>query len=61
MVATRGSVAIGKAKATTPDAADAVETSGSGCKGAGVDLGFVLQACDDDEEVAPAGTRDGRP
>ncbi len=47
-MAASGPVAKGKASATAPDATDAVETCGCGSKGAGVDLGFVLQASDDD-------------
>ena len=50
-----------KAAATAPDAADAAKTGGGGGEGAGVDLGFVLQASADNEEVAPSATRDGRP
>ncbi len=61
MVAARGPVAKGKATATALDAADTVETGGGGGEGAGVDLGFVLQVSDDEEEVAPAATGDGGP
>ncbi len=56
VVAASGPVAKGKAAATAPDATNAIETgagSGGG-EGAGVDSGFVLQASDDEEEVAPA-------
>ncbi len=60
VVATCGPVAKGKATATAPDATDAVETGGGGGEGAGVDLGIVLQASDN-EEVAPAATGDGGP
>ena len=60
-MAARGPVSKSKAAATSPDAADASETSGGGGEGAGVDLGFVLQASADNEEVAPAATRDGGP
>ncbi len=46
-------VAEGKTTAA-PDAADTAET---GCsEGAGNDEGIVLQASDDEEEVAPAAT-----
>ena len=59
--AASGPVSKRTAAATAPDAADAADTSGSGGEGAGVDLGFVLQASADTEEVAPSATRDGRP
>ena len=59
----RGPVSKRKAAATAPDAADAAETvtGGGCCEGAGVELGFVLQASADDKEVAPAATGDGGP
>ncbi len=37
-----------------PDAADAAKTGDR--EGAGVDEGFVLQASDDEDDVAPAAT-----
>ncbi len=63
MVAASGPIAKGKAAATAPDATNAVETGAGGSEGAGVDSGFVLQASDDEDEVAPAtpGPGDGRP
>ena len=60
-MAARGPVSKSMAAATAPDAADAADTRGSGGKGAGVDLGFVLQASADNEVVAPATTGDGGP
>ena len=60
-MAASGPVSKSKAAATAPDAADAAATSGGGGEGAGVDLGFVLQASADNEEVAPSATRDGGP
>ena len=60
-MAASGPVSKSKAAATAPDAADAADTSGGGGEGAGVDLGFVLQASADNEEVAPSATRDGGP
>jgi hypothetical protein len=61
VVDARGPVSKSKAAATAPDAADAADTRGGGGEGAGVDLGFVLQASADNEEVAPSATRDGGP
>ena len=61
VLAARGPVYKSKAAATAPDAADTADTSGGGGEGAGVDLGFVLQASADNEEVAPAATGDGGP
>ena len=60
-MAASGPVSKSKAAATAPDAADAADTCGGGGEGAGVDLGFVLQASADNEEVAPSATRDGGP
>jgi hypothetical protein len=59
VVAASGPVAKGKATATAPDATNAVETGAGGGEGAGVDMGSVLQASDDEEEVAPAAPIEG--
>ena len=63
VLAARGPVSKCKAAATPLDAADAADTSGGGGEGAqaGVDLGFVLQASADNEEVAPATIGEGGP
>ena len=56
-VEARGPVAKGKATATAPDAADAVETSsgrgGGGGEAAGDDDGIMMMGSDDEAEADP--------